>query len=177
MIRCNNMAENKDKQKEKQKEKAPLFKVMARNKSAFHDFEVLDRFEAGLVLTGSEIKSVRGGGVSLKEGYVRVRDGEAWLVDTHIAPYKNAAAGMQHAPFRPRKLLLSRRELDSIIGSVQRKGLTIIPLQMYLKGNWVKLEIGLARQKKKFDKRQDIIKRDTEREMDRRVKSQSLHRD
>ncbi len=170
MIRCNDMAQGKSKDKNKNP-------VAARNKKAFHDFEILERMEAGLVLTGSEVKSVRQGGVSLKEGYVKIRGNEAWLVDAHISPYNNAAPGAQHKPFRPRKLLLSRRELDSIIGRVQRKGLTIVPLALYFKGNWAKLEIGLARHKKQFDKRQDIMKKDTERDMERRVKSQNFRSD
>lgn len=155
-------------------EKKREIKVVARNRSAFHEYEIMDRFEAGIALTGSEIKSVRDGGISLKEGYVRLKDGEAWLIDTHITPYRNAATGTALKPFRQRKLLLHRRELDSIIGRVQRKGLTIIPLQVYIKGNYAKLEIALARSKKQFDKRQDIIKRETERELDRRVKEKKL---
>ena len=152
------------------------FKSISRNKVAFHDYEIFDRYEAGLVLTGSEIKSVRQGAVSLKEGYVRIKEGEAWLLEAHIAPYKNATAGTGHAPFRPRKLLMHRRELDSITGRVQKKGLTIIPLQLYIKNNVAKLEIGLAKSKKLFDKRQDIIKKETEREMGRHMKDKILRR-
>lgn len=160
-----------------QKKNRSEVRVIAKNKKAYHDFEILEKIEAGLVLTGSEVKSLRDGSVSIKEGYVKIRGGEAWLVDTHISPYKNAAPGAQHKPFQPRKLLLSRRELNSLIGSVQRKGLTLVPLTLYFKGNWAKLQIGLARHKKQFDKRQDIIKKETERDMDRRVKSQSMHKD
>jgi SsrA-binding protein len=162
---------------DKKQDKKGEIKVIARNKSAFHEYEILDHYEAGMALTGSEIKSVRAGGMSLKEGYVRIKEGEAWLLDTHISPYRNAAAGKADKPFRPRKLLLHRRELDSIIGRVQRKGLTIVPLQAYIKNNYAKLEIGLARNKKQFDKRQDIIKRETERELDRRVKDKKLRRE
>ena len=148
-------------------------KIIAKNRKAFFNYEILDRYEAGLVLTGSEIKSVRNGAVSLKEGFVRLKGGEAWLMSVHISPYNNATADTGHTPFRPRKLLLSRRELDSIAGRVQRRGLTIVPLKMYLKGNFAKLEIGLAKSKKKYDKRQDIIKRETDLELNRRMK-QSL---
>ncbi len=145
-------------------------KIIAKNKKAFFDYEILDKYEAGLVLKGSEIKSARNGGVSLKEGYVKIIEGEAWLTQTRIAPYKQSGEYFNHDPFRDRKLLLHRREIDSIIGRVQRKGLTILPLYMYIKGNRAKLEIGLAKSKKKYDKKDDIIKRELDKEARREVK-------
>lgn len=146
-------------------------KVVARNKQAFHDFEIIDRYEAGISLLGTEIKSVRNGGLSLKQGYVRVKDGEVWLVDTRIAPYSHSSVAMSHEPFRPRRLLLHRREIDSIMGKVQRKGLTILPLSAYIKNNRAKLEIGLARSKREYDKKQVIIGRELDRAAQREIKS------
>jgi len=145
-------------------------KVVARNKTVWHDYEIYDRFEAGIELLGTEIKSIRAGGISLKEGYVRVKDAEIWLFDTRVAPYSHTSHTMGHDPFRPRKLLLHRREIDSISGRVQRKGLTIMPLQVYIKNNRAKIEIGLARSKKNYDKKQDIINREAQRDVGREIK-------
>jgi len=146
------------------------FKLVTRNKTAFHDYEIFDRFEAGIELLGTEIKSIRAGGISLKEGYVRVKDAEIWLLETRIAPYSHSSHVLGHDPFRPRKLLLHRREIDSIAGRVQRKGLTIMPLQVYIKNNRAKIEIGLARSKKNYDKKQDIINREAQRDVGREIK-------
>ncbi|HOX27679.1 MAG TPA: SsrA-binding protein SmpB [bacterium] len=154
------------------KEKGNM-KFVTRNKKAFFDYEILDRFEAGLVLRGSEIKSVRGGGVNIEEGYVRMKDGEAFLVQVRIAPYKQSGTYFNHDPFRQRKLLLHKREIESIAGRVQRRGLTVLPLSLYLKGNLAKVEIGLARSKKKYDKRMDIIKREQEKEAGREMKQRN----
>lgn len=152
------------------------FKVLARNRFAFHDYDISDRFEAGLSLLGTEIKSIRAGGISLKEGYVRVKDGEVWLMDTQISPYSHTASTSGHETFRPRKLLLHRYEIDSIVGKVQRKGLTIIPLQIYIKNNHAKIEIGLARSKKNYQKKQDIIDRDMARDTGREIKQATRER-
>jgi len=130
----------------------PEIRVVARNRRARHDYEILETFEAGMVLAGTEVKSVRDGRVQLKDSYVEVRDGEAWLVGAHISPYSHGNQ-MNHDPERPRKLLLSRRELDRLFGRSLLKGQTIVPLSVYLKGNWVKIEIALARGKKLHDKR------------------------
>lgn len=145
-------------------------KVVARNRKAYYDYHVEDRYEAGLVLRGSEIKSIREGRVSLREGYVRPRDGELWLLNVHIGSYKPAGRYFDHDPRRPRKLLLHRYEIDRLIGEVERSGYTIIPLQMYLKNGLAKVEIGLARGKAKHDKRRVIAERDAEREIDRAMR-------
>ena len=144
-------------------------KVLARNRKASHDYFLQERFEAGLALQGSEIKSIRAGQVSLKEAYVRTDGRQAWLVNAHIAPY-NPAASTGHNPLRERKLLLHRKEIDLLWEETSRKGNTIVPLQVYLKGGRAKLELAVARGKKKWDKREDIAKRDAEREMARALK-------
>lgn len=144
-------------------------KVLARNRKAAHDYFIQEKFEAGLVLQGSEIKSIRAGQVSLKEAYVRTDGREAWLVNAHIAPY-NPASSSGHNPLRERKLLLHRKEIDQLWEETSRKGNTIVPLQVYLKGGRAKLELAVARGKKKWDKREDIAKRDAEREMARALK-------
>ena len=144
-------------------------KVVATNRKATHDYHIEDRYEAGLVLLGTEIKSIRAGGVSLKEGYVTPRDGELWLVDVHIAPYKPAHRH-GHEPRRPRKLLLNRREIDRLISRVQERGYTIIPLRIYLKRGRAKVEIGLARGKRQYDKRAAIAKRESQRQIERTLR-------
>ena len=146
-------------------------KVVATNRKATHDYHIEDRYEAGLVLLGTEIKSIRAGGVSLKEGYVTPRAGELWLVDVHIAPYKPAHRH-GHEPRRPRKLLLNRREINRLISRVQERGYTIIPLRIYLKRGRAKVEIGLARGKRQYDKRAAIAKRESQRQIERTLKEQ-----
>jgi len=144
-------------------------KVIARNRKATHDYHVENRYEAGLVLLGSEIKSIRAGGVNLREGYVSPRDGELWLINVHIAPFKPAGRG-GHEPRRPRKLLLSRREIDRLTSRVQERGYTIIPLQLYLTHGRAKVEIGLAKGKRQYDKRSTIAKRESDRQIERTLK-------
>jgi SsrA-binding protein len=142
-------------------------RTIATNRKARHDYFIDETYEAGIVLTGAEIKSVRAGRVNLRDSYVQVRNGELWLIDTHIAPYKQAGYS-DHEPKRPRKLLMQRREINRLQGKVQEKGYTIVPLRLYLKNNkWAKVEIALARGKKLYDKRQAIRKRDAQREMER----------
>lgn len=142
-------------------------KTIATNRKARHDYFIDETCEAGIVLTGTEIKSARAGRVNLRDSYVQVRNGELWLIDTHIAPYKQAGRG-SHEPKRPRKLLMQRREINRFQGKVQEKGYTIVPLRFYLKNNkWAKVEIALARGKKLYDKRQAIRERDAKREMER----------
>jgi SsrA-binding protein len=147
-------------------------KVIARNRKASHDFTLFERYEAGIVLRGSEIKSIRAGQVSLKEAYVRTNGEEAYLVNAHIAPY-DPASMENHEPTRERKLLLHRREIDSLWDEVRKGGLTIVPLQLYLKDGRAKLEIAVARGKRKYDKRQDIKKRDTQREIERALRQRN----
>jgi SsrA-binding protein len=144
-------------------------KVVATNRKARHEYILLDRYEAGLVLKGSEIKSIRAGQISLAQAYVSLDENEAWLVNSHIAPY-NEASRNNHDPLRPRKLLLHRTEIHKLSDKVRQKGATVIPLRLYLKDGRAKLEIALAKGKKHYDKRADIAKRDAEREMDRRYK-------
>ena len=146
------------------------FRVITTNRKARHDYFILETYEAGIELKGSEVKAVRNGGINLKDGFVLVRDDEVFLNNVHIAPYSKASRFTGHDPFRVRKLLLHRREIDSIAGKVQRKGLTIVPLRVYIKSNRVKLEIALARGRKKFNKKQDIISREVQREIEREMK-------
>lgn len=145
-------------------------KVVARNRKARHDYHVEDRYEAGIVLKGTEIKSIREGRVSIQDGYVRPRDGELWLLDVHIGPYKPAGQYYGHDARRPRKLLLHRYQIDRLIADVERSGYTIIPLQMYLKDGRAKVEIGLAKGKTKHDKRRSIAERDAQREIERALR-------
>ena len=149
-------------------------KVVARNRKALHDYHIEERYEAGLVLRGTEIKSIRAGRVNLREGYVRPREGpggdELWLLDVHVGPYKPAGRHFAHEPRRPRKLLLHRREIERLIADLERSGHTIVPLQMYLKNGVAKVEIALAKGKRAYDKRQAIAKRDAEREVERAMR-------
>ena len=144
-------------------------KIIATNRKARHDFLLIDIMEAGMVLQGTEIKSIRAGQISLKEAFIRVDGRQAWLVNAHIAAYEPASR-LNHEPRRERKLLLHRKEISNLWDEVRQKGLTIVPLQVYLKGGRAKLEIALAKGKKQYDKRQEIAKRDAEREMRRRMK-------
>ena len=142
------------------------FEVIARNRKAAHDFHLEDRIEAGIVLRGTEIKSVRAKQVSLREAYVRITSGEAWLFNAHIAAYEPASR-MNHDPKRPRKLLLHRRQIDRLESRARQGGYTIIPTQMYLRRGRAKLEIALARGKRRYDKRRAIAEREASREMER----------
>ncbi len=144
-------------------------KVVATNRRAGRDYSVEDRYEAGLVLLGTEIKSVRAGRVNLRDGYVIPRADELWMVNVHIAAYQPAGR-YGHDPLRPRKLLLHRDEINRLISRVQERGFTIIPLRLYLKRGLAKVEIGLARGKRKFDKRAAIAKRESERQIARALK-------
>ena len=141
-------------------------KVVASNRKAYHDYHIDQKYEAGIVLAGTEIKSVRAGQINLRDSYVQIRNGEAWLMSAHIAPYDHAARE-NHEPRRPRKLLLHKREITRLASKAQEKGFTIIPLRIYLKGNRAKVEIALAKGKRQYDKREAIAKRDSERHMQR----------
>ncbi|MBM3748044.1 MAG: SsrA-binding protein SmpB [Acidobacteria bacterium] len=131
---------------------SPPTKLLASNRQASHNFFLLERFEAGLALTGTEVKSAREGSVQLKESYAEVRNGEAWLVDAHFSPYSHGNRA-NHDPLRDRKLLLHRREIDKLLGKTREKGLTLIPTRIYLKEGRIKCELALARAKKLHDKR------------------------
>lgn len=145
-------------------------KIIATNRKAYHDYFIEEQHEAGIALTGTEIKSVRAGQVSLREGYVMARDGELWLMGVHIAPYEQASTRQAVDPVRPRKLLLHRREINKLLGGVQEKGYTIVPLRMYLRNRRAKVEIALVKGKKQYDKRATIAKRDAERRIERESK-------
>src|SRR5918992_768248 len=138
---------------------------VATNRQASFRYHLLERMEAGIVLQGSEVKSMREGGVQLKDAYAEVRDGEVWLRNMHIAPYKPAREN--HEPERPRKLLLHRREIERLIGSTSEKGLTLVPTRLYWSGPRAKVEIALAKGKDMYDKRRSIKERDTKREIQR----------
>jgi SsrA-binding protein len=146
----------------------------ARNKKALHDFNIEETYEAGIALTGPEVKSVREGRANLKESYARVRDGEVFLIGAHISPYENATHREQR-PTRERKLLLHRKEIDRLTGKTLTEGNTLVPLKLYLKNGNVKLQIGVASRKREYDKRRDIARKTAEREMQRAVK-ESLRR-
>jgi SsrA-binding protein len=143
-------------------------KVVARNRKAAHDYFLYDTYEAGIALSGTEIKSVRVGRVNLRDSFVQIRNGEAWLVNMHIAPY---AAGSRENPdpYRDRKLLLHRREISKLQSALFEKGLTIVPLRLYLRNNRAKIEIALARGKKLYDKRATIQRKEVERRIKREL--------
>ena len=143
-------------------------KVVATNRKARHDYFILDTFEAGVSLVGSEIKSIRAGQISIKEAFVRVDGEEAWLIDAHISPYIQANRN-NHDPRRQRKLLLHKKEIDKLFDQVRRKGVTIIPTRVYLKNGRAKVEIALAQGKKNFDKRQTLAERDAQRDIERNL--------
>ena len=144
-------------------------KTIATNRKAFHDYFINERFEAGLVLTGSEIKSIRAGKVNLRDSHVSIIDDEPWLLNTHIAAYKEAGRE-GHAPRRRRKLLLHRRQISRLHAKVLEKGYTIVPLRLYLKDSRAKVEIALVRGKRKYDKRAAIARKDAQRAIDRALK-------
>jgi len=142
-------------------------KVIATNRKARFEYFLLDHYEAGISLQGSEIKSIRAGKVSLAEAYIQINDGkEAWLVNAHIAPY-DPASRFNHDPIRPRRLLLNKKEIRELWDAVRQKGVTIVPVQLYLKDRLAKVDIAVAKGKKLYDKRQEIAKRDMERDLER----------
>lgn len=145
-------------------------KVIARNKKAHHEYFIEDSYQAGMVLQGSEIKSIRLNNISLQEGYVEQRGGELWLVNVHIAPYEQANRFGHSDPLRPRKLLLHKREIAQIISRIRERGYTVVPTMVYLERGLAKVEIALAKGKKLYDKRATISKRDTDREIRRALK-------
>lgn len=156
--------------KQKTQKEAPTYRNVAVNRRALHDYEILERIEAGIALTGSEIKSIRGGKVSLQEAYARPERGEVWLQGAHIADYE-AASYNGHEPRRPRRLLLHRSQISELAEQVEQRGLTLIPLRLYLnKRGLAKVEIAVARGRRQYDKREAIAKRDAEREVERELR-------
>lgn len=144
-------------------------KVVENNKKAFHEYHIFDRYDAGIVLVGTEIKSIRKGGVSLKDAFCKVEDGELWLYSCHIAPYEKGNR-FNHETQRVRKVLLHKKEIMKILGKVKKENFTIIPLQLYLQNGFAKLEIALCKGKKLYDKRDDLAKKSIQRDVERAMK-------
>jgi len=147
-------------------------KNLASNRKARHDYDILETFEAGMVLTGSEIKSIRAGKIQLRDGYAFVQKGEVWLENVNISPYDSAGRD-NVLPLRRRKLLLHKREIDRIYGKTQERGLTLIPLEVYLNRGYAKIRLGIAKGRRQYDKRQAITERETDREVERARKTRS----
>jgi len=148
-------------------------KTVATNRKAYHNYHIGDSVEAGIALTGTEIKSIRNGRVSLGDAYVRPEGGELWLLNAHIARYE-AGSYMSHEPKRPRKLLLHRKQIDNLTSQIAEKGLTLVPLKIYIKDSIAKVEVALAKGKKLYDKREAITRREIERELGRATKQHKL---
>ncbi|MEJ2697707.1 MAG: SsrA-binding protein SmpB [Candidatus Sulfobium sp.] len=145
-------------------------KIITQNKKAFHDYSIEETLEAGILLQGTEVKSLREGKANLRDSYVIVKDGEVFLLNCHISPYSHGNI-MNHDPLRTRKLLLHRREITKLQGKAAQKGYSLIPLKLYFKNSHVKVEVGLARGKKQYEKRETIKKREADREIERAMKS------
>ena len=152
--------------------KRPSTGVFATNRRAYFEYDILETYEAGLALLGTEIKSIRAGRVNLAEAYARPDNGEMWLYNMHIPPYKEGG-GDNHSPTRPRKLLLHRWQIEELVGQVSRKGLTIVPLRLYIKARVAKVAIGLAKGKRRYEKKQVLIERAVDREIRRALKGES----
>jgi SsrA-binding protein len=146
------------------------YKIVCDNRQARFLFEILETYEAGIELLGTEVKSIRAGKVNLRDGFARIRNGEILLMNVHISPCTNTSQVFNHDPRRTRKLLLHRQEIRKLIGKVEQKGLTLVPLKMYLKGGWLKVDIALAKGKKLYDKREDLKQRQDKRDMERATK-------
>ena len=150
-------------------------KVYASNRKAFHDYHILEQVEAGLALHGTEVKSVRAGRVNLRDAYARVQGGEMWLMNAHVAPYDQGNR-WNHEPLRPRKLLLHRTEILRLSGEAQKAGGTLVPLSLYDKRGNIKVELGIAKGKRQYDKRESIAKRDAQRDVDRALREHERDR-
>lgn len=146
-------------------------KIIATNRKASHEYYLLETYEAGLILQGSEIKSIRAGKISIAEAYIQIENGEAWLIESHIAPYEQAGKHFNHEPKRKRKLLLHAKEIAKLQKDVRQKGTTIVPLKVYLKEGRAKLQLALAKGKKLYDKRESIAKRDAQRDAERQIRN------
>ncbi|MEA5513372.1 SsrA-binding protein SmpB [Nodularia sp. UHCC 0506] len=152
-------------------EKSQSYKVISDNRQARYLYEILETFEAGVELVGTEVKSIRAGRVNLQDGYALIRNGEAWLINVHISPYNASGQYFNHEPRRTRKLLLHSREIRKLIGKVEQEGLTLVPLKMYLKRGWVKVSIALGKGKKLHDKRESLKRRQDQRDIQRAMKN------
>lgn len=148
------------------------YKVVSDNRQARHRYEILETYEAGIALRGSEVKSIRAGKVNLRDGFAQLRDGEVWLHNVHISPHSSTNQAYNHDPRRIRKLLLRKDEIRKLIGKVEEKGLTLVPLKMYLKRGYVKINLALVRGKKLHDKREDLKRKQAKREIERALKGQ-----
>ena len=148
---------------------AKYFKLVAENRKARFEYNILESYRAGLVLEGAEVKSIRQGKVNLKDSFGRVEKEEVWIYGMHISPYQ-AADKRKYNPTRPRKVLLKKKELVKLIGKVAEKGLTLVPLRIFFEGNWAKIELGLARAKRKFEKREAIRRKEDQREVEKAFK-------
>lgn len=146
------------------------YKIISDNRQARYLYEILEVYEAGIELMGTEVKSIRAGKVNLRDGFARIRNGEVLLMNVHISPHQSASQVFNHDPRRTRKLLLHRQEIRKLIGKVEQKGLTLVPLKMYLKRGWIKVDLALAQGKKLYDKREDLKQRQDKREMERAMK-------
>ncbi|MGC9504236.1 SsrA-binding protein SmpB [Baaleninema sp.] len=153
------------------KDNSKGYKVISDNRQARYRYEILDTYEAGVELKGTEVKSIRQGRINLRDGYALIRNNEAWLFNVHISPYNTASQYFNHDPRRTRKLLLHRDQIRRLIGKVEEKGLTLVPLKVYLKKGWVKVLIGLGRGKKLHDKRESLKKKQEKREIARALKN------
>ncbi|HHX77185.1 MAG TPA: SsrA-binding protein SmpB [Firmicutes bacterium] len=149
-------------------------KVFARNRKAFHDYHIEETYEAGMVLTGTEVKSIRAGRLNLKDSYARIENNEVWLHNMHISPYEQGNR-FNHDPLRKRKLLLNRREINRLTGLTREKGYTMVPIKVYAKKGFIKVELALARGKKLYDKRDAISERDAKREIERAFKEKQRY--
>lgn len=145
-------------------------KIISDNRQARYLYEILETHEAGIELTGTEVKSIRAGKVNLRDGYGLIRNGEVWLINVHVSPYEASGEYFNHDPRRTRKLLLHRKEINKLIGQVEQKGLTLVPLKLYFKDSWVKVTLGLGKGKKLHDKRETLKRRQDERDMARALK-------
>lgn len=145
-------------------------KLISNNKKAWHDFTILEKYQAGIVLTGTEIKSIRNGRINLKDSYAHIEDGEIFIHKMHISPYEQGNR-YNHEPERVRKLLLTKKEIRKLIGQTKESGITLIPLNLFIEKGWAKLELGVAKAKKLHDKRESLMKKTTNREIERAIKN------
>lgn len=145
-------------------------KLIAKNPTAYHNYFIEDKLEAGIVLSGTEIKSIRAGKVNLKDSYAIIKNGEAYIIGMHISPYEHGSI-FNKDPLRNRKLLLNRKEINKLIGLIKQKGFSLIPISLYFKGSFVKLELGVGKGKKLYDKRQDLAKKDANRQIQANLKN------
>lgn len=152
-------------------DKSEGYKIVSENRQARYLYEILETYEAGIQLTGTEVKSIREGKANLQDGYALIRNGEAWLLNAHISPYTGSGQYFNHEPRRTRKLLLHRQEIRKLIGKVEQQGLTLVPLKMYLKRGLVKVSIALVKGKKLHDKREDLKRRQDQRDIQRAMKN------